>query len=40
MRYEVKSEELEELPTFCEEIEERQDVSIYSCDDSAISLYK
>jgi len=40
MRYELVPENSEKQPTFCEEIMERQDISIYSCDDSSISLYK
>ena len=40
MRYEPEPEELEEQPTFCENIMERSDISVYDCDDSFISLYK
>jgi hypothetical protein len=40
MRYELIPEDLEEQPTFCEEITKRKDVSVYGCDDSSISLYK
>lgn len=40
MWYEVASEITEEQPTFCENIREREDIDVYSCDDSWISLYK
>lgn len=40
MRYELIPEDLEEQPTFCEEIMKRKDISVYGCDDSSISLYK
>ena len=41
MRYELAPEEGEEEQlTFCEQIQEREDLSVYNCDDSSISLYK
>ncbi len=40
MWYESEPEILQEQPTFCEELQKRQDVAVYSCDDSSISLYK
>ncbi len=40
MWYESEPEVLEEQPNFCEEIKKRNDIAIYDCDDSSISLYK
>ena len=40
MWYELEPENKEPQPTFCEQIQEREDVSVYACDDSTISLYK
>jgi hypothetical protein len=40
MWYESEPEVLEEQPNFCEEIEERNDIAIYDCDETSISLYK
>jgi len=40
MWYEVVPETVEEQPTFCENIKERQDIDVYNCDDTWISLYK
>lgn len=40
MWYEVVSEEIEEQPDFCDELMQRDDVEVYTCDDSSISLYK
>jgi hypothetical protein len=40
MWYELEPENPEPQPTFCEQIQEREDISVYACDDSTISLYK
>jgi hypothetical protein len=40
MRYELEPENQEVQPTFCEQIQEREDIAIYTCNDSSISLYK
>ena len=40
MWYELEPEETEPQPTFCEQIQEREDIAIYTCNDSSISLYK
>lgn len=40
MWYEVNPENLEPQPTFCETISEREDIAVYTCDDSSISVYK
>lgn len=40
MWYQDPTELEEENPTFCEQIKEREDVSVYACDESSISLYK
>lgn len=40
MWYESTSENFEEQPTFCENIMERDDIDVYTCDDTSISLYK
>lgn len=40
MWYKVAPEDIEQQPTFCEEIMKRSDIAIYNCDDSSISLYK
>lgn len=40
MWYELEPDEKEVQPTFCEQIQEREDISVYACDDSTISLYK
>ena len=40
MWYEENPEDIEEQPTFCEQIQEREDISLYTCDDESISLYK
>lgn len=40
MRYEIIPEDVEEQPTFCENLQEMEDISIYTCDDTSISLYK
>lgn len=40
MRYQDPSEVKEENSTFCEQIKEREDISVYACDESSISLYK
>jgi hypothetical protein len=34
MWYESTPEKLEDQPTFCEKIMERQDISVYTCDDA------
>ena len=39
-RYESTPENIEEQLTFCEKIMEREDIVVYTCDDSSISLYK
>ena len=38
--YQDPSELEEEVPTFCDEIQERWDISVYACDESNILLYK
>jgi hypothetical protein len=40
MWYQDPTELEDENPTFCEQIQEREDISVYACDESAISLYK
>jgi hypothetical protein len=40
MRYEIIPEDVEEQPTFCEKLQEMEDISVYTCDESSISLYK
>lgn len=40
MWYEKMSKDADYQPTFCEEIQERSDISVYTCDESHISLYK
>lgn len=40
MWYELEPEETEPQPTFCEEMQENEDISVYTCDDTTISLYK
>lgn len=40
MWYNAGIEEDDEQPTFCEILQEREDISIYECDDSVITLYK
>jgi hypothetical protein len=40
MWYELEPEETEPKPTFCEEMQENEDISVYTCDDTTISLYK
>jgi hypothetical protein len=40
MWYESDTEEDEVQPTFCETLQEKEDLSIYACDDSTITLYK
>ncbi len=40
MWYESIPEKLEDQPTFCEKIMEREDIAVYTCDDAWISLYK
>lgn len=40
MWYKSDTEEDEVQPTFCETLQEREDLSIYACDDSTITLYK
>jgi hypothetical protein len=40
MRYELASEQKEDQPTFCEKLMEREDITVYTCDESSISLYK
>lgn len=40
MWYEKMSKDMENQPTFCEQIQEREDISLYTCDESHISLYK
>ena len=40
MWYEIPSEDEEEEITFCDMLQEREDLVIYTCDDSEISLYK
>lgn len=40
MWYEVVPENLEEQPSLCEELMEREDIDVYICDDSAVSIYK
>ena len=40
MWYEVASEKLEEQPDFCDELMQRENIEVYTCDDSSISLYK
>lgn len=40
MWYESEPEVVEQQPSFCEEIKKRNDIAIYDCDDSSISLYK
>jgi hypothetical protein len=40
MWYEMDPEKVEQKPSFCEQIEMREDISVYACDDSVVSLYK
>jgi len=40
MWYEKVSKDTDNQPTFCEQIQERSDISLYTCDSSHISLYK
>ena len=40
MWYKVDTEDEEVQPTFCELLQEREDLTIYACDDSNITLYK
>jgi hypothetical protein len=40
MWYELPSEESDQEKGFCEELQEREDVVVYSCDDESILLYK
>ena len=40
MWYEVASEDLEEQPGLCETLMQMENIDVYSCDDSSISLYK
>lgn len=40
MWYELPSEEWDQKQTFCEELQERDDIVVYSCDDASILLYK
>ena len=40
MWYEPDPESLEQRPTFCEQIQAREDISVYACDDSSVSVYK
>jgi hypothetical protein len=40
MWYKADTEEDDVQPTFCELLQEREDLSVYVCDDSNITLYK
>ena len=40
MWYEVAKEEKEESQSFCEQLMTKENIVVYSCDDSSISLYK
>lgn len=40
MRYEATPEKVEDQPSFCDELMERDDISVYNCDNESISLYK
>ena len=40
MWYELPPDDEEEQLTFCEQLHEKETISVYSCNDSAISLYK
>lgn len=40
MWYDLNPEEEEPQPTICDELQANEDISIYSCDDSSILLYK
>lgn len=40
MRYESIPENIEDQPSFCEKLQEKNELSIYICDNSSISLYK
>ena len=40
MRYESEPENIEDQPSFCEKLQENNELTIYTCDSSTISLYK
>lgn len=40
MWYETAPDKSEKQPTFCEKLMSREDIAVYTCDDSAILLYK
>ena len=40
MRYESVPQDIEEQPSFCENLQGNNELSVYTCDDSTISLYK
>lgn len=40
MRYESVPQDIEDQPSFCERLQENGELSVYTCDDSEISLYK
>ena len=40
MWYESNTDKIEEQPTLCENIMGREDIAVYTCDDTWISLYK
>lgn len=40
MWYEMYNDNSDQQRTFCEELQERKDIIVYSCDDTSISLYK